>query len=156
MAHHQLLQPWQVAAASICGAFLSNISVFLGGRRYGGHARVQQILDNKRLSKLLHQLNKNPARFASLFQFIPGMRIVGPLALAQTQIGILQFAVRAGFSALVWGLLYTVLGRAVGQLIDRVFGRVLHVEYVLIVAGLVLLAVLLRAIGNYMRRKRAL
>ncbi len=154
MAHHGLLKPWQVAGAAICGAILSNISVFLLGRRYSGHARVQSILDNKRLTKLLHKLNKHPARFASIFQFIPGMRIVGPIALAQTRIGALQFAVRALVSAFIWGVAYTLVGGAVGQIIDRAFGKVLHTEYVLIAAGLVLLAVLLRAIGNHFRTKR--
>ncbi|AML51173.1 DedA family protein [Falsihalocynthiibacter arcticus] len=151
MAHHHLLLPWQVASVAICGAYLSNLSVFFLGRRYRGQSRVQSILANKRLSGMLQKLNKNPARYASIFQFIPGMRIVGPIALAQSEIGTMQFAVRAGISALIWGVVYTVLGSAVGQLLGRVFGHVLHTKYVLIAAGLVLSAIFLRAIWNHFR-----
>lgn len=153
MAHHNLLVPWQVGGAAISGAFLSNISLFLLGRRYKGHARVQSIMKNKRLSGLLKKLDKNPARYASVFQFIPGMRIVGPIALAQSKIKMSEFAMRAGFSAVVWGLVYTVVGHAVGRFLDLIFGRMLHIENILIVAGLVLLFLFARAVWRLFRGK---
>jgi membrane protein DedA with SNARE-associated domain len=141
-AHRHLLVLWQVVVMAGLGAYISDMSYFLAGRKFQDTARLRAILARPSFARAIRAVDRNTVQFAAAFRFIPGMRIVGPLALAQSKISTRRFAVVAALSAMVWSILFTVMGHAVGALIAALFGRLHRGEVLLIVPGVVLLLVL--------------
>ena len=152
MAHRQLLVLWQVACAAIAGAFVTDLAVFLLGRRYRSHPRLQSVMARPAFRLALARLDRGPSLFAAAFRFIPGMRILGPLALAQSRITTLRFAALAGLAACIWGAFYVVAGQAMGHLLALVFGKAHRTEHVLIAAAV--LIVLLAAYRYWFASRR--
>lgn len=150
-AHRHLLVLWQVTLAACLAAYLSDMGYFLAGRKFRENARLQSLMARPGFARALRAVDQNSARFAAVFRFIPGMRIVGPPALAQSRISTWRFATIAGIAAVVWSVLFTVLGHAVGMVIHAVFGRVHKGEFLLIVP-IAVLPVL--ALFLVMRRQR--
>lgn len=143
MAHRHLLVLWQVVAVVITAAFLADLTAFVVGRRFSDSLLVRRVLAKPAVAKVMARVAAHPRRFASMFRFIPGLRILGPVALAQSPLPVAVFAAHAAVSAVVWGALYTVVGHAVAEVLVRLFGEDLHrvllgagVLLVLAVAGL--------------------
>lgn len=154
LAHRHLLVLWQVTLAAISAAFLSDISIFLLGRRYRNHPRIRALMQRKSFARAFAALDKGPAHFASVFRFIPGLRIAGPLALAQSRIATLRFAIHAGISAVIWGVVFTTLGHAVGQVLAVLFGEFQKVEHLLIVPAILIAVLASAAVLRRIRRIR--
>ena len=145
MAHRQLLVLWQVVLVATSAAFLMDMVFFLLGRRYRTRPRMRRLMARPTFQKALGQIEKNPSWFSVAFRFVPGMRMIGPLALGQSQISAARFAALAGAAALAWGAFYVLCGQAVGHLVALAFGKVDRTEHLLILsAGLLVLVAALR------------
>lgn len=151
-AHRHLLVLWQVALAAGLAAFLSDMSWFLAARRFRENRWLTSIMSRAAFSRAMAAIDRTPEGFAAMLRFIPGMRIVGPVALAQSRIPTVRFALSAAIAATVWSVLYTIAGHAVGMAIHIVFGRVHEGEWLLLVPAAILL--LLGALFLLRRRSR--
>lgn len=136
LAHRHLLVLWQVAAVVIAAAFLADLTAFAVGRRFSGSRFVRKILAKPAVVKVMQQVAEHPRKVASGFRFIPGLRILGPVALAQSHLPFVIFAAHALVSAVIWGWLYTVVGHAVAEVLVRVFGE--DRALILLIAGVLL------------------
>jgi membrane protein DedA with SNARE-associated domain len=134
MAHHDLLPLWQVAAAAFLGAFCWDLGVFVAARRWRGHPWLERQLARPIVARAMGGVHRNPRKLASLFRFVPGMRIVGPMVLAQSALPTGGFALHAGSSALVWALAYVIFGVAIGEFLAHVFDHLTRPEHLALVA----------------------
>ncbi|TQS69953.1 DedA family protein [Rhodobacteraceae bacterium] len=132
-AHRHLLVLWQVALTAGVAAFCSDMLIFGLGRRFQSHARVRKIMARAAVAGVMTRIERNPGLFASVFRFIPGMRIIGPLALAQSRLKGAEFALRAGLSAGLWAVFFTTAGHVVGGCIALVFGHIHRTEVLFLV-----------------------
>lgn len=148
LAHHGLLILWQVAAAVIAGAFLADCAWFLFARRFRSSAIVRSLIGRPRVAKLFMLVDRHPKRLVCLCRFLPGMRILGPVVLAQSRIRTVTFVLLAALSALVWGTFYALMGQAVSELLVALIGRGRHAY--LLAAGVILLALL---VGSFLWRR---
>jgi membrane protein DedA with SNARE-associated domain len=139
MAHRHLLVLWQVVSVVVVAAFLADLTCFVVGRRFSGSRLVRRVLARPAVARVMQRVEAHPRKFASVFRFIPGLRILGPVALAQSRLPLAVFALHAGASALVWGALYTVAGHAVAEVLVRIFGEERH-RILWIAGGLLVLA----------------
>lgn len=138
LAHKDLLVLWQVIAVMTFGAMLADSSFFLLARRYRAARWVQAALRKPTIGWIMAQIDAHPHRLASVYRFIPGMRILGPVALAQSRMSTAEFLLRALVSCALWATFYAVVGNAVGALLVRVFGHNVHRAEVI---GLLILVV---------------
>ncbi len=99
-------------------------------------------------------VNRNPRKLASAFRFVPGMRIVGPMVLAQSQIKPGIFVAHALVSAAIWAATYTIFGIAIGEFLARVLGRLSKAEHLVIVAAVVTVIATALAIRHIKRTTR--
>ncbi|MEO5620591.1 MAG: VTT domain-containing protein [Cypionkella sp.] len=136
MAHRHLLVLWQVAAVVILAAFLADLTAFEVGRRFSGSRFVRKVLAKPAVAKVMLQVAEHPRKFASVFRFIPGLRILGPVALAQSSLPFAVFAAHALVSAVIWGWFYAVVGHAVAAVLVRIFGE--DRQLILLIAGVLL------------------
>ncbi|WP_424931051.1 DedA family protein [Amaricoccus macauensis] len=155
-AHRGLLVLWKVAVTAACAAVSSDLLFFLLGRYFKGNSWVRRIMALPKFAAVMVRIDKRPGRFASVFRFIPGMRIIGPLALAQSRISSAEFAVRAGVSAGIWAVFFTTAGHFVGRFITLIFGQVDRTEllfFVPVSIGVILIAIVIwRRKGSGARR----
>ena len=134
-AHRHLLVLWQVALVAGGAAFLADTAFFVAGRRFRTHRLVRRLTARPGFAVAMRAIDKNPSRFAVAFRFVPGMRMIGPLALAQGRITFARFVVLDASAAAVWSLLYTTVGHAIGQLLAALFGPIERAEPLLIVTA---------------------
>ncbi len=126
MAHRHLLVLWQVVVVVVGAAFLADMTAFVVGRRFSDSALVRKVLARPAVARVMTQVEAHPRKLASLFRFIPGMRILGPIALAQSPLPAKVFALHAAVSAMIWGIISTVVGHAVAEVLVRVVGEEKH------------------------------
>ncbi|SFD68226.1 membrane protein DedA, SNARE-associated domain [Sulfitobacter brevis] len=139
MAHHGLVPLWQVAVTAAFGAFCADFGIFLYARRHQESTWLLRQMSRPIVARTMARVNANPHSLASVFRFIPGMRIVGPMVLAQSKILTLRFAAHAAVSAVIWAVFYAVFGVAVGEILARVLGSMSGASHVLIAAVIVLI-----------------
>ena len=155
MAHRHLVVLWQVIAAAWAGALLSDLIFYYLGRRFQTHPTLRRIMERPKFKRVMARLNKGPSSFAAVFRFIPGMRMIGPVALAQSQISTGRFTAIAGAAALIWAAFFSTIGHAVGRLVALLIGDVREVGYLLIVPGIVLAVMCVYALWTFVRRRQA-
>lgn len=138
MAHHGYLQLWMVVVTASVGAFVGDVGVFACARLFRAHPWVARQMQRPVVLRGMGRLNRNPHRLAGIFRFVPGMRIVGPLVLAQSSIGSAAYVTLAGIAAIVWAVIYTVFGVAIGDFLASVLGYLPRSTHVVIVAAALL------------------
>lgn len=151
LAHRHLLMMWQVLVVVACAALLSDSAFFLLSRRYRQAGWVRAALSRPAIGRIMAQVDAHPHRLASLYRFIPGMRILGPVALAQSRMPSAEFLLRALVSAVIWAAFYTVVGHAAARLMALVFGSNVHRAELI---GISLLVVATALVG-WLRHRRA-
>ena len=154
MAHHGLVSLWQVSLIAALGAFCADFGIFLYARRHQENTWLLRQMTRPIVARAMARVNASPHGLASVYRFIPGMRIVGPMVLAQSRILTSRFAVHAAISAVVWAAFYVVFGVAVGEILARVLGSMSSTAHVVIAAVVVL--VIAGGLGlRHWRQKRA-
>ncbi|WP_109465193.1 DedA family protein [Albibacillus kandeliae] len=133
LAHRHLLILWQVIAVVAAGAFCSDMFYFLLGRRMRENALVRKLREHRRMGRLLGLVDRAPRRIAAITRFVPGLRIAGPLTLAQTRIGTGEYALIAAGAALCWSVVFTSVGHVVGQALVWLFGGAHRTEHIVFI-----------------------
>ncbi|OCX58197.1 hypothetical protein BFP70_19285 [Thioclava sp. SK-1] len=150
LARHHLLVLWQVVIAAGAGAISADLAIFLTARHMREHRLVLRIMAKPGPQKALSAVQRHPYALAYCCRFIPGMRIVGPLALAQSHIPTAHYIPIAVVTGAIWACLFTILGHVIGHIIARLVGDIHHAAPILLI-GLGALCVL--ALYHHFGRK---
>lgn len=151
LAHRHLLVLWQAIAVIAAGGFCSDMMYFLLGRRFRDHRWVQSFSRRPGVTHVLAAVARNPRRVAATFRFIPGARIITPLALAHSTIAPATYLGITAITAIVWATVFGLVGHGIGSALHLLFGGA-HTHYVLIATALGLLAAALLAVWHLRRR----
>jgi membrane protein DedA with SNARE-associated domain len=135
LAHHHLFPIWQAVVAVFAGAYVSDVMWFYLGRRLTEKRRIARILHHPKVDRLRRLVDRNPLLLAPVFRFVPGMRIVGPVVLAQSRILAPVYMSVTALSAAVWAVVYVFLGHWVGAAIIAIFGRAHRAEHLFLLAA---------------------
>ncbi|GHF73670.1 DedA family protein [Seohaeicola zhoushanensis] len=139
LAHRHLLVLWQTIAVIAAGGFCSDMVIFLVGRRFRAHPRVTALTGRPAVTRILAAVARSPRRVAATFRFIPGARIVTPLALAHSAIPAPVYLGLTAMTALAWACTFALLGHGIGTALHLLFGPP-HTHHILIAAALGILA----------------
>ncbi len=136
LTHNGLLPFWPTMAVAVAGAYSADLTYFIVSRRFRDHPRLQRLMARPAFAKALVRLNNNPHRFALSFRYVPGLRILGPVALAQSGIETGRFAALALVSASIWGTFYVSLGQGALKGAEVLLGRLEHTPHLIIAAAI--------------------
>lgn len=154
LVHRHVLPFFPVLLAIGSGAWIADTLFFWLGRRFRSHPFVQRQLAGSRIAALLGKVRSQPGRFAASFRFIPGMRILVPLALAQTEITYRRYGAITAVSSAIWALFYILVGHLVGAVLARVLGHIHHVPVIVWGGGIAATLSLLLAVLHLRRSQK--
>ncbi|WP_298491455.1 VTT domain-containing protein [uncultured Maritimibacter sp.] len=154
LAHRHLLVPWQVVATVAAAVFVSDMGYFLLARRYRSHRRMRGFAERPAFARALRVMGRNPTLLAASFRFVPGMRIVGPVALGQSGFPPVRFALIAGCAGILWSTFYVTAGHAVGVAVHALLGDLARDRWLISVPVALVLGVGAVLLARRMRRVR--
>ncbi|MCB5409700.1 DedA family protein [Pseudogemmobacter faecipullorum] len=147
IAHRGLTGWGETALAAFLGALLADQLWFLLARALPAESRAGRWLKARSQSgtgsALFRRLEQNHIALTLAFRFIPGTRILGPLALGRSSMSWPGYSLWNSLSCLVWAVLFTGLGYHFGQAAEAGLGRLHEVHFlglllVVALAGLIL------------------
>jgi len=127
-AHRGYLNLPLVMLSATLGGFLGDQGYFLLGRRFGarllrrfptlepGTVRFTRLLDRHNLLVILS------------LRFLYGLRTVGPIAVGMSPVSAQRFLILNLLGAIVWGVVFTSVGYAFGNLAEAMLGEVKAAE----------------------------
>lgn len=136
LAQRGLLPVWQVALAAFLGSITMDQLCFAAGRHFRRHRWVRAMRDKPAVEKAIGFVERHPTGYILAFRYLYGLRIVSPVAIGLTRVPALRFTMLNTVSAAVWAVLFTAIGYAAGDALERMFGRVHSVPllFLLVVA----------------------
>lgn len=140
-AHQGLLNPVWVAVCAILGAFGGDQLIFTLAHRYRHAALVQRLAGSTPGRAAIGFVGAHPTSFVLGFRFMVGFRTVGPVAIALAGVSHRRFAWLNGLSAIVWGIVWTLLGYLAGSAVESVMGRLERFEHRAMVALAIMVVV---------------
>lgn len=143
MVHRGLLPFWPAVIAAGAGSFVADQLFFLLGRRFRESRRVRSLHDRPAFARAIATFERHPLGFTFAFRFLYGLRTISPIAIGTTRLPAAKFMAVNLASALVWGLLFVLLGFVSGHAIEVIFGRIQSIEHLLIAVLVCALAVAL-------------
>ncbi len=153
MAHHGFFPLWQVVIVAWVGAMCTDCGIFYVARRYSGHAWVSRQMARPVVAGAVKGVNRSPRTLASVFRFIPGMRLIAPLVLAQSEIRSSVYVAHVAIAALIWSACYSIFGVVIGEFLARMFESIPRSTQIIVVA--VVVTVIAAAAGYWhMQRDR--
>ena len=142
LAHRDVVPLWVAVAAAILGAFAVDLFWFTLGRRYRDHRWVQAAHKRPGFARSLRLIERYSAFAVPLFRFAYGLRAVAPIAVGTSRIATARFLLLGFAAAVVWGLIFTLIGYAFGAAIGpwtgdlTVFGMLIGA--ILLIGGIFL------------------
>lgn len=124
VAHRGLIGWGEIAIAAASGSFIADQAAFWTGRRMQSNARVKRLLQRPQAERVRRMLHENPRSFILGFRFVPGLRVVGPVAIGALDVGPLRFLALNAVSAIIWGAVFTGLGYHFGMAVEVILGRI--------------------------------
>ncbi len=129
---------WIVIAAAL-GAFVGDQLWFYIGRRYGRDALTRFPRLTKHADRLLPMLKEKSDWIALGSRFVYGTRTVAPMLLGMHDYPPIRFALINSVSASLWATLGVGAGYLLGAGAEQLFGRIKHIEQLLLVIVLLML-----------------
>ncbi len=129
---------WTVVVAA-CGAFVGDQIWFHLGRRFGSVVLLRFPRLMKQADQVRPWIQQRADWIAGGSRFIYGTRTIAPLLLGRHEYPSLRFAWINSISASIWSLAIVTAGYVVGSGVDKLFGRVQHIEQLLLVIVLFML-----------------
>jgi len=152
--HGGLLKLAWVMLAAFTGTMLSDIASYLIGRHFGQAALARRSRRWRARARLTERLLARYGAPAIVgYRFIFGMRTVASLVFGTLNVSPARFLLLSGLGAVLWTLLFSVLGLLLATTIDEVIEHVQHAEIVLL--GMLLVVVLMVAVVVFWRRRAA-
>jgi membrane protein DedA with SNARE-associated domain len=123
LAHRHWFSFTTVTIAAIAGSCCIDQFWFHLCRYYRRSRMVQAIVRRPAFARSLEIIERHPVWFVLLFRFAYGLRAVAPVAIGASRISVRLFVPLNMCAAIVWGLLFTGLGYAVGPAFEAVEAR---------------------------------
>lgn len=137
MIAHRGLAGWgMITLAAAAGAFLSDQLWFFGARYAGATALMRCV------RRRLPAVGQSGLWLAVIFRFVPGLRIAGPVVLAQSGLPPVTFVALDAAAALIWAAIWTGTGYHSGRAAEALFGRLHNHHWLLLLGVLIVLAAL--------------
>lgn len=152
MAHRGLASWPLIAALAVAGAFLADQMWFFLARLAPRRGRIERLRQKARESRLGQRVEANRLWIALIYRFIPGTRILGPVLLAQTDMGWRSFVAANAAMSIVWGLIFTWIGYRFGDTAERLFGRLGGHHWLSLLLAVVGLGVILHLVIRHFAR----
>ena len=140
-ASRQYLDPIIVGVVAFAGAFLGHCFWFWLGRAHGVRLLDRFPRMNRHFGKGVRVFERYGPAAIIITQWLYGLRITCAVIIGMSRIGLVKFLVYQAVSCAVWAAIITAAGYYFGYAIERVLGRVEHIEKY----GLLIIAVI--AIG---------
>ena len=156
---HRGLSGWlEIAAAAFLGALLADQLWFVLPRLIGEDSRAAHWLrarsEPERAARLFAALERNRIALTLAFRFIPGTRILGPMALGRSQMSWASFTLWNSLSCLIWAGLFTGLGYHFGQAAEAMLGRLHETHFLILLLGVALAGLILARLCRHLLQRR--
>ena len=152
LTHQGVFGPLPAFATMFFGAFLGDFGLFLAGRHFTDHPRIQRLKARPGFARAAALIDRHPNLYVLFNRYIYGFRAVGGIAAGLSAISATRFAVLNVISSALWALLFGALGFFLGAGAEQVLGRaLLHHERLVFGLGAALLIAL--AAGYYAHRR---
>ncbi len=129
---------WSVLAAA-SGAFLGDQIWFHIGSYYGQNVLSRFPRLAAHADRVRPWLEHKSDLIAVGSRFVYGTRTIAPLLLGMNGYSGLRFALINGMSAVLWSLTFMGTGYLVGLGVEKLFGPIKHIEFILLLITLVML-----------------
>jgi len=147
-SHRGVLPLEWVIMVGILGAFIGDQTCFYIGRKYGKAVLIRYPGLDKHANKVRPWLKQKSDWVAFGSRFIYGTRTIAPILLAINNYSPKRFAFINFISASLWAWIAVEAGYLIGLEAEKLFGRIVHVEQ------LVLVLILIFAAWHWYRRKK--
>ena len=151
LAHQGMMSLPVVVLIGAAMSFASAQVFFLMGR-YLSHVRfVHQAMARPGFARSEAVIAHHPQSLAFALHFMFGMRMIGPAALGMTGISVIRYTWLSALASLLWSLIFTLVGYALGHGLHAVFGQLRVIEHVAVAAaiGLLLARLALRHLPHH-------
>lgn len=123
LAHRRWLSPYAVMAAAIAGSFLVDQFWFHLARNAQRSRVVRSIVGRAAFRRALGLIERHPARFVLLFRFAYGLRAITAVAVGSSRMPAGRFVALNIVAATIWGSLFSLLGYALGPVLEQAAAR---------------------------------
>ncbi len=153
LARRGTLDFWLVALCAFVGSLAGDQLWFFLGRRGGRAMLARRPAWQAGAARVDAWTSRYGALFVLGFRFLYGLRTVVPVVLGASGYSPIRFVALNTAGALAWSVTITALGYGIGAAVERLVGRLVHVEEALAL-GLVVAALSWLAVRR-LRRPRA-
>ncbi len=143
-ASRQYLDPFIVGVVAFAGAFLGHCFWFWLGRAHGVRLLDRFPRMKRHFGKGVRVFERYGVTAIILTQWLYGLRITCAVIIGMSRIAVLRFLFFQAISCALWAAVITAAGYYFGRAIERVLGRVEHIEKY----GLVIIAAI--AVGFWL------
>jgi membrane protein DedA with SNARE-associated domain len=127
-ASRQYLDPVVVAVVAFAGAFFGHCFWFWLGRAHGVRLLDRFPRMKRHFGKGVRVFERYGVTAIILTQWLYGLRITCAVIIGMSRIAVLRFMFYQAVSCAIWAAVITAAGYYFGRAIERVLGRVEHVE----------------------------
>ena len=117
-----------VSIVAFAGAFSGHVFWFWLGRAHGVRLLDRFPRMKRHFGKGIRVFERYGASAIIITQWLYGLRITCAVIIGMSRISLMKFLAYEAASCAVWSVVITALGYYFGRAIDRVLGRVEHVE----------------------------
>ena len=122
------LDPYAVGTVGFVGAYAGHIFWFWLGRVHGVKLLDRFPKMNRHFGKGIRIFERYGAAAIILTQWLYGLRITCAVIIGMSKIGLVKFFTYQAVSCAIWVVIITAAGYYFGRAIERLLGRVEHIE----------------------------
>lgn len=145
LAHQGILELPLVMLSALGGSLAGDQIMFLLGRQYGTRLLNKRPLLQQKVAKGQALVDKYGWQVALVFRFVYGMRTAIPVFLGISGMPVRIFVVCNCIGAVVWSILFAMVGYALGGAAEALWGRLGAHHHAMM--GVLMVAVVLIALG---------
>jgi membrane protein DedA with SNARE-associated domain len=121
-AHQAVFDPLATLLVAFAGAWLGDTGLFLAGRRFADHPRIQAYRSRPGFSHAHSLIERHPNLFVLSNRFIYGLRAIGGVAAGLSTVPVGRFMALNAVSAAVWACLFVSVGYFFGAGAEHFIG----------------------------------
>ncbi|AYJ86819.1 DedA family protein [Sphingomonas paeninsulae] len=137
LAHRNLVDPYVAAAAAFGGSFAADQLVFFVARYHRENKYIERVRQRPAFARAIGFIERRPVMFCTVFRFIYGMRIAGPIAIGVSKVPARRFIILNAMSAAVWAAVFTYIGFRFGNAFELLVARIASDPWTIAAAVLV-------------------
>src|SRR5215210_8087560 len=127
-ASRQYLDPFAVGVVAFAGAYCGHLFWFWLGRAHGVRLLDRFPRMKRHFGKGVRVFERYGVTAIILTQWLYGLRITCAVIIGMSRIALLKFLFYQAISCALWAAVITAAGYYFGRAIERVLGRVEHIE----------------------------